>query len=397
MVNDNSLSDSVLIQIGALEKDIKDLEDILSHLESSGEYGRGYDRQVANIKNQIQQKTKQIQQFKRSINMNDTMSQLAMIGITQDGYKFEDPKEIEKAIKEVEKSSHPNMQYLMSLKRALELAKQERSVKDAEDPDKKFNAFIQKHGWPTNYEESKALLEKAKKEGIHPDYIHGMERGLKAMTNKDDDATEHGSIETYGKEKETETMPLEKNPVQAQDAYTPGSYDPKRHEVNLMKIDYEISRWRQTVANLKQRIAGLERMNSSGDYGKATARELQEAKREQEAAYMRLQQALSMKQRATGQKDEAPTDVKDSAVNYKGWRIVTEPDHRGSGYRANIIGPNMSRYYDETASYNHELSAVEAAKKLVDFYIKEGVGVKDEVPNHVQDSYEMLKLCGIIS
>ena len=26
-----------------------------------------------------------------------------------------------------------------------------------------------------------------------------------------------------------------------------------------MKIDYEISKWRQTVANLKQRIAGLER------------------------------------------------------------------------------------------------------------------------------------------
>ena len=34
---------------------------------------------------------------------------------------------------------------------------------------------------------------------------------------KDDDATEHGSVETYGKEKETETMPLEKDPVQAQD------------------------------------------------------------------------------------------------------------------------------------------------------------------------------------
>ena len=85
---------------------------------------------------------------------------------TLDGYKFEDPKEIEKAIKEVEKSGHPNMQYLMALKRALELAKQERSTKD-------------------------------------------------------DDATEHGSIEELGKNKKTESMPLEKDPTLAQDEYKP--------------------------------------------------------------------------------------------------------------------------------------------------------------------------------
>lgn len=85
---------------------------------------------------------------------------------TLDEYKFEDPKEIEKAIKEVEKSDHPNMQYLGALKRALELAKQERSIKD-------------------------------------------------------DDATENGAIEQYGQNKETEKMEPQKEPIQAQDEKLP--------------------------------------------------------------------------------------------------------------------------------------------------------------------------------
>lgn len=59
------------------------------------------------------------------------------------------------------------------------------------------------------------------KMGSHPQ-VHKIEQELAELERKmkmfkDDDATEHGSIETYGKEKETETMPLEKNPVQAQD------------------------------------------------------------------------------------------------------------------------------------------------------------------------------------
>ena len=210
-----------------------------------------------------------------------------------------------------------------------------KGTKDA-DPDLKYREFIKKYGYPKTKEQAKALIEKAKKEGIDPDYIKGMERGLntwdadphqfeykvvvtygkginggpladpekivyadsdeeakkmalkytenwklkenpvakivskKKLTNdadtvleynaeiqrltrkaeqlrkmgqgksaievekqieklgkelrdysRDDDATEHGSIEEYGQNKETESMPLEKDPTLAQDEYKP--------------------------------------------------------------------------------------------------------------------------------------------------------------------------------
>ena len=407
MVNDNSLSDSVLIQIGVLEKDIKGLKDTLYSLEHSGESGRGYDRQVANIKNQIQQKTKQIQQFKRSINMNDAMDQLAMIGITQDARSV---SEIQREFDYWDKGYEYFSERYLYWKSIYESTKEAKAKVDME-----------------NYKKKRDEANKKRKE-----FANEMSR---TALNKDDDATEHSSIETYGKEKETETMPLEKDPVQAQDAhqngehvkvknhgtgelvdlkvlkdngdgtlevkaptgavitikeswivkdeepiqdaYTPGSYDPKRHEINLMKIDYEISKWRQTVANLKQRIAGLERMNSSGDYGKATARELQEAKRDQEAAYMRLQQALSMKQRATGQKDEVPTDVKDTKADGDPETMTTK-EAREYWNKYHNSDPILEDYPSFEAWYRES--------KLNGYIV-----------DHVQDSYEMLKLCGIIS
>lgn len=49
----------------------------------------------------------------------------------KDGYKMEDPKEIEAAIKKVKASGHPNPQYLAALERALVVAKQERGMKDS--------------------------------------------------------------------------------------------------------------------------------------------------------------------------------------------------------------------------------------------------------------------------
>ena len=49
---------------------------------------------------------------------------------TEDGYKMEDPKEIEAAIKKVKESGHPDPHYLAGLQRALEIAKQERGMKD---------------------------------------------------------------------------------------------------------------------------------------------------------------------------------------------------------------------------------------------------------------------------
>ena len=406
MVNDNSLSDSILIQIGVLEKDIKGLKDTLYSLEHSGESGRGYDRQIANIKNQIQQKTKQIQQFKRSINMNDTMAQLAMIGITQDAEGIPNEKIMEILRLRYNKVSSP-----------------EKTEQD--------------------------LL----KAGVKPDVAKRLSKNPGMFTKsdfKDDDATEHGSIETYGKEKETETMPLEKDPVQAQDAYTPGSYDPKRHEVNLWKLDNEIERWRRTVSTLKQQIAGLERMVSSGEYSKLTNEELKRAKRDQEAAYMRLKQALSMKQRATGQKDEEPTDVKDANPgehvkvknhgtgelvdlkvlkdNGDGTLEVKAPTGAVITIKESWIVKDEEPTTDADPIKEREDSLkqaeaeLERAKKTLasnpgNSFFKELVigaerGVRfakenlerakrnsthDEEPNHVQDSYDMLKLCGIIS
>lgn len=126
MVQDNKISEFIIKRIYELEDYVKSLQSMLGHIQHSGESGRGYDKQVAGLKKQIEEKTKQIQQLKRSINMDDSRAQLALMGFTQDA-----------------------------------------------DPD-----------------------------------------------TKDDDATESGSIKQYGKEKETETMPLEKNPVQAQDAMT---------------------------------------------------------------------------------------------------------------------------------------------------------------------------------
>lgn len=210
-------------------------------------------------------------------------------------------------------------------------------TQDAEDPDKKFNAFIQKHGWPTNYEESKALLEKAKKEGIHPDYIHGMERGLKAMTNKDDDATKHGSVETYGKEKETETMPLEKNPVQAQDA--------------MIYKDQKGNIW-QVVENTGANFYGL----------KCTA-----GPRKGEKIYVNGKDLQSM-QRV---EDEAPANVKDSYEMLKLCGIITNDAYNPNNFRVGQIvgvesrewqGKITKRFKDSYEGDSFEIEYVKVPK-----------------------------------
>ena len=354
--------------------------------------------------------------------IKDSMEQLAMIGITQDGYKFEDPKEIEKAIKEVEKSGHPNMQYLMSLKRALELAKQERrATQDSEDPDKKFNAFIQKYGWPTNYEESKALLEKAKKEGIHPDYIYGMERGLKAITHKDDDATEHGSIETYGKEKETETMPLEKNPTQAQDAVQAGSHvKVKNHgtgELVDLKVlkdngdgtlevkaptgavitikeswivkdeeptdvkDANYSSWSKNdlypqLASLEDLVASLKEDLRSGEYD-GTVPGLKNPESVKSLIRNKEREIQEIKNRIKNQKDEAPASVKDTKADGDPETMTTQ-EAREYWNKYHNSDPILEDYPSFEAWYRE-------SKR------------NGYIVDHVQDSYEMLKLCGIIS
>lgn len=44
--------------------------------------------------------------------------------------------------------------------------------------DDKYQAFILKYGHPNTKEEAEKLIELAKKEGIHPDYIKGLKRGF---------------------------------------------------------------------------------------------------------------------------------------------------------------------------------------------------------------------------
>lgn len=44
--------------------------------------------------------------------------------------------------------------------------------------DDKYQEFILKYGHPNTKEEAERLIELAKKEGIHPDYIKGLKRGF---------------------------------------------------------------------------------------------------------------------------------------------------------------------------------------------------------------------------
>lgn len=66
---------------------------------------------------------------------------------TEDGYKMEDPKEIEAATKRVKESGHPDPHYLAGLQRALEIAKQERGMKD---DDATKEGSIKKYGQENN-------------------------------------------------------------------------------------------------------------------------------------------------------------------------------------------------------------------------------------------------------
>ena len=161
----------------------------------------------------------------------------------KDGYKMEDPKEIEAAIKKVKASSHPNPQYLAALERALKIAKQERGMKDAcptKDGDFGFRSIVErkdslkqaerelqkaeadrnKHRgeryWEENYIAAKKDVERARENLARAERNHSRSNrddcGEKIFTKgkenemaKDDDATKGGAIKEYG-DKNSETM-----------------------------------------------------------------------------------------------------------------------------------------------------------------------------------------------
>lgn len=146
-------------------------------------------------------------------------------GESKDGYKMDDPKEIEAAIKKVKASGHPNPQYLAGLERALEIAKQERGMKDS-CGEKVFTKGTEDggpgsgiKGHTTESSEEKfwenKLREVAKQKGISESDIEELisqvkKGGAKSILtpkdgNKDDDATEGGAIREYG-DKDSEKM-----------------------------------------------------------------------------------------------------------------------------------------------------------------------------------------------
>lgn len=63
-----------------------------------------------------------------------------------------------------------------------------------EDPDVKYKNFMAGKKKPLTYSEGKKLLEEAKKAGIHPDYLKGMERGLSSLSKDDAAVIEANAI-----------------------------------------------------------------------------------------------------------------------------------------------------------------------------------------------------------
>jgi len=93
-------------------------------------------------------------------------------------------------------------------------------------------------------------------------------------------------------------------------AYDPKKYEgTRRHETNIWYLENEVTKWRSRYESAKDQVIAYRKMVSSGQYGKLTTEDLKRAERDLEAARMKLEQSLSMLQRAKGQKDEAPTTL----------------------------------------------------------------------------------------
>lgn len=87
-----------------------------------------------------------------------------------------------------------------------------------EDPDIKYKNFMAGKKKPLTYSEGKKLLEEAKKAGIHPDYLKGMERGLASLK---DSCTKDAKFEvmyTIGHFHDPETLKDKKEIIQANSA-----------------------------------------------------------------------------------------------------------------------------------------------------------------------------------
>lgn len=95
----------------------------------------------------------------------------------------------------------------------------------------------------------------------------------------------------------------------ATDAYDPKNYEgTRRHETNIWYLENEVTKWRSRYESAKDQVTAYRKMVSSGQYGKLTTEDLKRAERDLEAARMKLEQSLSMLQRAKGQKDEDPNN-----------------------------------------------------------------------------------------
>lgn len=200
--------------------------------------------------------------------------------------------------------------------------------------------------------------------------LKNLRKELRELNTKDDDATEHGSIETYGKEKETETMPLEKDPVQAQDGV--GGLFGYEQNVGRKKL-------KGMLEELKRKKQTLERAISSQEHYYTNPKTKQD---EQELAgiEMQIQTVQHMLSKATH--DEEPTQDKSNEELF-GKETMTTQEAREYWNKHHNDDPILKDYPNFEAWYRES---------------KRNGYIEDEEPtNAVKDSYEMLKLCGIIS
>lgn len=120
-------------KISQIKKDLERLEAELDSFNRAN-YDGSENSNIRKKQKQIKEKQLELLKYRnvKAMQQKDTMEILRLSGFMVDGYKMEDPKTIEKKIKEVKASGHPDPYYLSALQRALSIAKQERGMKDGD-------------------------------------------------------------------------------------------------------------------------------------------------------------------------------------------------------------------------------------------------------------------------
>lgn len=187
---------------------------------------------------------------------------------------------------------------------------------------------------------------------------------------EDHDATEGGSIKQYGQE--TKTMNIE-------DAMDPGKASDYIKTWEKRKSDAE-----RDLANAEVHLKELhkEHLNFGEKYHKERVKRYEEAKRAAEAQIKQYSDLIkNLSKSVFGQKDEAPTDVKDTKADGDPETMTTR-EAREYWNKYHNSDPILEDYPSFEAWYRES---------------KQNGYIVDEEAHRVQDSFEMLKLCGIVA